>query len=969
MKKILVVFIVLLLVNCKGEKKGQQTVQPSQKTKAAVKVENPLLACKPEDLRSIYRKVYQLAPDRRFLMAISEIRKFYPSQKEETVRTDFSNGSWRIRYGNEELGTIPELADFPDFTNVLSAWAKNLNNKSPLKLVTTKDGEALEAQSRQISLSPHPIKILMKADEFWAHQKDGAVLVAAARATTHLAFQAYDSMEFSDLLDARALALITLSKVLTTYQMDREESLLAYTMIYTKHAEHLASLLPSQDAVRMFLNDVDLTAIASTKSASEEVRFLRMMQLSKQPYTKIWMDTQKKLFPEDSSLAILKTGLSLPRQKQMENEHLDNLPYEVPPAVISELRGLEKASVDKINELSQFETLIDALYKNDSEVFSNADVIASFYNSFFYSSFSKRNLSPGKGRQEVSVEFDRFISLFQMATKGNPKVDSFIDQTRTLKHLQGAAGYPLYALINTLSWDSPNIPTLCRVLSSIYDARPYHRTTMAWLYKWKLYDRNHAEELYSSILKIVSPLRYNDSIVDPAVYLGEVELLKKILHSAECDDRCASNILWNWDYSDEFHNKEIEAEYDWQIKENPHSWQLTNVYVDFLRKVKKYPKACKIVEDWLRNNTDPNHVGYIHAHARLAHGYYLLGEYQKSLDAVKENTPSWIAERESALSLSKLGKKDEAVKLAKSSQKVASEDFEGLLALVQILWEAGKHKEAASTLQGFVYPYSDWCDRVSESFHRAFQNASPAEVHNAIDALRAAHFTGWRLTCLPLAFAKEHQYEMAFEIQSYIMPPASADENIMMDSYTYLKEWKGEKEAIQWIKKMVPPNKLNPLSYKALAKGEYNLLWDVIENPYYKDRPHFVWLFRAAASVKMGTKNDPHYQEVYKHFSPAGKDPYYLMGRYLMGLSTDEDMLKIAADPQRRSDICYLFGLKAESEARIKDASVWYVISMETGTPSSFGSGLSRVTISSWPMLGFWAVNLPKPETEVAKKL
>ena len=88
----------------------------------------------------MYQKAYRLAPDRRFIVAISEIRKFFPSRKEETVQAEFTNGNWRISYGNEEIGKIPEFSDFPDFLNVLTAWAKRLNEKDPISFANTKEG-------------------------------------------------------------------------------------------------------------------------------------------------------------------------------------------------------------------------------------------------------------------------------------------------------------------------------------------------------------------------------------------------------------------------------------------------------------------------------------------------------------------------------------------------------------------------------------------------------------------------------------------------------------------------------------------------------------------------------------------------------------------------------------------------------------------------------------------------------------
>ena len=138
----------------------------------------------------------------------------------------------------------------------------------------------------------------MKADELWANQEDPAILAAAARASTYLAFQAYDPLDFCDFLNGRALALIALTKVLTSYPMNREESLLAFTMFYTKYSERAAALLPASDPVRLFVQKVDLNEKASAKGASEEIRYLRMIQISKQSYTRVWLEGQAKLFSE-----------------------------------------------------------------------------------------------------------------------------------------------------------------------------------------------------------------------------------------------------------------------------------------------------------------------------------------------------------------------------------------------------------------------------------------------------------------------------------------------------------------------------------------------------------------------------------------------------------------------------------------------------------------------------------------------
>lgn len=56
----------------------------------------------------------------------------------------------------------------------------------------------------------------------------------------------------------------------------------------------------------------------------------------------------------------------------------------------------------------------------------------------------------------------------------------------------------------------------------------------------------------------------------------------------------------------------------------------------------------------------------------------------------------------------------------------------------------------------------------------------------------------------------------------------------------------------------------------------------------------------------------------------------YQVGRYLCGLASEEDILKLATRPNRRSWISYYIGLRNQSEGRYGDASDWYRVVMET---------------------------------------
>ena len=79
------------------------------------------------------------------------------------------------------------------------------------------------------------------------------------------------------------------------------------------------------------------------------------------------------------------------------------------------------------------------------------------------------------------------------------------------------------------------------------------------------------------------------------------------------------------------------------------------------------------------------------------------------------------------------------------------------------------------------------------------------------------------------------------------------------------------------------------------------------------------------------------------------------MGRYLVGLGTEDDMLALAATSRSRSEVAYYLGVRAQHEKRFGDACEWYRVAAESGestTPRSLAmwalGGLAEIRQESW---------------------
>src|SRR5213594_4370733 len=89
-------------------------------------------------------------------------------------------------------------------------------------------------------------------------------------------------METADVLPAKALALLALTKGLTQLDMTREEALLAETMDYTAHAERAGRTLLERDPVRLFVThqDQSLVQFAQADSATVGARYLALLRVA-----------------------------------------------------------------------------------------------------------------------------------------------------------------------------------------------------------------------------------------------------------------------------------------------------------------------------------------------------------------------------------------------------------------------------------------------------------------------------------------------------------------------------------------------------------------------------------------------------------------------------------------------------------------------------------------------------------------
>src|SRR5688572_19227199 len=68
-----------------------------------------VLIVPPDKMRAALSESYRLRPDKRFLHAVAEIHHLLTGQERAAVTVEFKDGIWLVRYGDTQVGALPEF--------------------------------------------------------------------------------------------------------------------------------------------------------------------------------------------------------------------------------------------------------------------------------------------------------------------------------------------------------------------------------------------------------------------------------------------------------------------------------------------------------------------------------------------------------------------------------------------------------------------------------------------------------------------------------------------------------------------------------------------------------------------------------------------------------------------------------------------------------------------------------------------
>ncbi|HET6362196.1 MAG TPA: hypothetical protein VFH11_09065 [Gemmatimonadota bacterium] len=947
------------------------------------------------EMLGVVRNQPPFAPDRRFVLATAELGELMTGRRVEEIQVGWDGSGWLLRHDDVPLGKLAEIPRFADALQLLENRAMKGPKGDPLApVVPQREIDRIEA--RLDRLRPEEIiGALRQIDAHWREgRRDPRELVLAARGLVLLDVQGLHEIEVTDGLEARALAVLAMARAIGDGDLSEEEALLADRLGYSSHAVDVAGTLPPDNPVRAYLsNETErLRQLAEAADAAPLTRYLYLSRLSEQRNADAWRAWIEEFVPKPQlTTAILSTGF-LAGRHEITRPLTPVLPYlallefwrvtdrgpdleavrafdgryerelgAAIEAVDSELGG---RTVDLIR---RFEDDLEDVEQDFPGPFVDVRLLRAHHAGYLYGSIAHvaryyldtlasvdwsgallkdlENAPPPVGDQ-----IERWYGHLVQSERGSGDVEDLTDDLGRVRCLGVRSWMRSFdELEEQLPYADPRLHDAAYGLGRRLDSRPEHQFYLARLAGTR-FDLRTRDRLYRSVVDLAGPT-HEGTRSWLARASGDAMTLKARVEDEDLAVRWrvdALEYLLADSLVDDAYIDDIAMR---MIGSDPSRWEILEVVLGHLEDAGAYDEGIKLIRDWRLGNPDRDGFENVTAQTALARMYYLKGEFHRAENDIENvirfNHAGTIGR--AALIFQAVGKEREALELARHGVERYSDFPFSRVVLAEVLWRQGRYGEVPEVLNDSRFPLDVWAwrEEVAEAFLRVFAEAPPDEAKAAFAEIVRGGVPSWISEGLPQGLSQRGRPDLAFILQSQLdATSAIGSYRNPIRAYLFLKAWRGEVEALDWIRPRIPSEVLSQVSRVMYAEGADELLWELIPHPEDTAYPEVLWLMRAASGIRRETK--PHYRELLEHYRIARESDFDVMGRYLLGMETEDRLLELARTPERKAQIAYYVGLKAESEGRISDAIDWYRVVLGTGDYKKYEYWFAYLALEAW---------------------
>lgn len=969
----------------------------------------------------LLNEIYRLQPDRRFLLAVGEIHRLFDGKRDKEVRVAFTEGKWAIDSNGERVGSVPDLATYSDFTRALSLWIGRLKDRYPSPQAAPfeeADRARIEKKVDEF-LAPSLIGALEDLDGLWKKGvRDPGLVDLASRGYVRLCLQRLDQLGMTDSLLARALALRALSDSGGLPESRREHALLANLMGYEVDAIESASKLPSADPVRLFVFGesralLDKVQINPGDRLGQYLGLLAVAGEGKTAWAgwgkpDIWSSWHERYFFEKGlTLPVLRTAVevdafetNLPvsnailhavmlelsaSPSEQGAETRERVPADLTERLLQAFIENVRSSLQIQPEglVARFEAALASRSPKSDGVFWDSESFRAFFRGYFYSALFTlgRHYADSLASGPASIEFAKYLEgspegpgaqfarwytdEVSIRYGSPPEAKRLIEDFTSLDEIGPLVLVRLLdAMGSYLTWDSELTPAVMQPFVRRLDSRMAHQRLLLNPAFFPLQDLNLTARLCRNLMSRApsESVWFRGWCTD---FLGNERGLLALIDRKELDLATRSAALSYAIEKNRLSEAAIRERFRRFLEESNYDRSITAPYLEYLEfRVEDYAEGRRVAEGFVSRHKPEGLLLSIYR-GRQAHLMELEGRYKEAWAVIEPELSSgqgavmaWAASI-----LQRLGRREEAITLAKQAVERYPDSHSGRGDLAEILWRERRYSEAALVLDHPRMTLATWRYNIGRSFDRTFRGREEREAVEAFDPLVAQRINRWNLQQIVEPIG-ETRPSLAFALQSRMKRPFVMDiVGPRFQAYKYLKSWKGRDEATRWLHDNIPQNLREVASADFYDEEDFDLLWTIVEPLPGKDLLPYTWLLRAGAAAYRGLDRDPHRAELLAHYQKRDDAEFeFQLGRYVLGLDDAAVVAGLPMSRKQRSQAEYFFGVRALAEGRVSDAADWYRVVIETESPQ-------EILLLARHALGRWADRSRAPAVDSGKRV
>ena len=980
--------VVCSLLAC-HKPKAEPVAHASAPAKPALFMRESLAAT-----REAMATAYRLPLDARLVRAISLIAELVgaPLTAAPTTTWVESARGWDIRVGAESLGALDELCDFAAAHALLLDWAKKQITAHPLP------EEARSLPAFAPTFDEIAVNAARIAGKLWGNPTHRTSAIhAMSGGLLSLALQSLDAMDAADPLLAAAWAATALDEA-ATHTQPAQKMVLAFALGYRRAAQQAAAWVPETSAVRAYvlLDNKRLEALAGDPGSDLATRYLWLRRLllsdldqqaenflaehmgearATMPVVQagvMWGDFQtRRSLAASGPAVVLQTLMRDAGGKYAEK---------ATKALGSRDAGgiLRALNIDADRQLTVFDEVLSVLASDLNNPTTPA--LAAYYRAAMLTALRDkgrdylhtlssneaaaafaRSLREDKGK--TAATFVPWFDSVVAAHAGKPVTGELLANLQSLQGIGGLALLDVFAAIKAKDdWANPTGYAGARALFARLDSRPNNRE-LAGKVAHRLPDLRLYERMQRSFVE-EAPGAALASQASFAVYAGDKALLAQTAALPQlrpCDrihvaaTRADLGLL-----APEAAMREMETaalgdregasglECLIGVLENVvaankiESWRLppggrAERSRKLVRGLSRDPNGAivRLARKWLDEHPDPRGLDGAAVRGSLARALRRMGKPKEALLAIEPavSTGQRGAMGETAIAHALL-KHADAARLLTQDAAARYPGASSVLAQAAVEWRLGNPTDAARIVKQSGQRGQQFGQDLSAALADAFLNDKTPGLESAVNELLKAGVTDDTKECLLDALVV-NDVKRAVAVIDQLEDPVQRQHDVVRH-YNAIKAVKGE-EAAQALGRQVLRSASPSIASLALAGHSAAPLWLLPEPPSPQARD-LLWLFRAVAA--RWDSRSVYVDALERHFGKSspdrglGSDRYYVLGRLVMGLESEEVGTSLrGTTPSTSCEAAFYLGARAQGLGKLDEAHDWYRVAVETSLP------------------------------------